>query len=275
MANETLTGCVTWPGGVITFTQNSGCCRYSGCIEWTGIHAGQVAITIDTDNCNDTYYGCINWTTGAFEVSVPDNCCDNGEGSDIICGCCCNCWNTHKSPLYYSAFVSGSGAANGHYTLEWFGGDYCKSEYGGNGCCWSNAGDACFAAGPYPCVTLCYMTEEVRKPLFYIFTGVGVRTFYYDGDVGDECSEFMCGDYDSQNPADGGNVKLFPATSTEWTQNTSYDVDDYVFLTDTYYICIQDHTSCDGGCPDPDKPGLGDEWEDYWEVATCPTSGSC
>jgi len=74
MANETLYGCVTWPGGVVSFDQYPDC-TYNGCIEWTGIHAGQVAVTVSTDECDDIYYGCVDWSTGKFEVSVPEDCC--------------------------------------------------------------------------------------------------------------------------------------------------------------------------------------------------------
>ncbi|HUW18378.1 MAG TPA: hypothetical protein VMW16_03670 [Sedimentisphaerales bacterium] len=73
MANETIYGCVEWATGKVKFTQDN--CIYRGCIVRGGVHDGQVAVTINTPNCNDTYYGCVNWGTGKFEVSVPDNCC--------------------------------------------------------------------------------------------------------------------------------------------------------------------------------------------------------
>ncbi len=74
MANETIYGCVTWPGGVVTFDQDPNC-QYTACVDWTGIHAGQVAVTINTATCDDIYYGCVDWATNKFEVSVPDSCC--------------------------------------------------------------------------------------------------------------------------------------------------------------------------------------------------------
>ncbi len=87
MANETIYGCVTWPGGVVTFDQDPGC-QYTGCVDWSGLHAGQVAVTISTEICDDTYYGCVNWATNRFEVSVPDDCCIFGSHPNCPCTAC-------------------------------------------------------------------------------------------------------------------------------------------------------------------------------------------
>lgn len=73
MANQTLTGCVKFPSGQVIFDQDD--CEYTGCMIWSGTHAGQVAVTILTDKCDDTYYGCVNFPGGTFSVVVPDNCC--------------------------------------------------------------------------------------------------------------------------------------------------------------------------------------------------------
>ncbi len=73
MANETIYGCVDWTDGSIIFEQDA--CEYPACIIWTGEHAGQVAVTIDNDYCDDIYYGCVDWITGKFEVIVPIACC--------------------------------------------------------------------------------------------------------------------------------------------------------------------------------------------------------
>ena len=76
MANKIIYGCVDWATGQIKFAGeacDSG--DYIGCVEWTGIHAGQVAITLSEVNCTDTYYGCVDWVTGKFQVSIPDDCC--------------------------------------------------------------------------------------------------------------------------------------------------------------------------------------------------------
>ena len=71
--DETIFGCVDFSDGSITFEQLG--CEYPACMIWEGNHAGQVAVTIDNDDCNDIYYGCIDWSTGKFEVVVPDDCC--------------------------------------------------------------------------------------------------------------------------------------------------------------------------------------------------------
>lgn len=73
MADETITGCVNWANKNIRFDQDS--CTYAGCIIWDGIHAGQVAITISNDNCDDTYYADIDWSTGRWQLTLPDICC--------------------------------------------------------------------------------------------------------------------------------------------------------------------------------------------------------
>lgn len=76
MANKTISGCVDRFTGEITFIGEA-CDEgdYTGCIERTGVHAGQVAVTIDEENCDDTYYGCVNRATGEFDVPIPDDCC--------------------------------------------------------------------------------------------------------------------------------------------------------------------------------------------------------
>jgi len=76
MADETLYGCVDFTTGVITFTQDPDC-EYPACVIWDGVHAGQMAVTVDTDNCDDTYYGYWDSVTGKFQVSIPDECCSS------------------------------------------------------------------------------------------------------------------------------------------------------------------------------------------------------
>ncbi len=83
----TIEGCVTWPSGGITFAGYA--CDdgdYTGCIVWTGEHAGQVAVEVVEANCDDTYYGCVDWADdGKFKVEIPDDCCIT-PGYD--CGIC-------------------------------------------------------------------------------------------------------------------------------------------------------------------------------------------
>jgi hypothetical protein len=92
MADETITGCYDRDTGSITFTQESACgseCKYEdvSCYVVSGVHAGQIALVLDTDNCDDTYYGCIDPSTGLFKVTVPDNCCTLSNW----CGLCDSC----------------------------------------------------------------------------------------------------------------------------------------------------------------------------------------
>ncbi len=106
MANETIDGCVTWPGGVVTFSQDS--CEYTGCIIWTGEHAGQIQVIINNINCDDTYYGCIDWTTGKFQLVIPDTCC----ACCTYCECSysgndSNCFPVNETPLKLCVTFSG------------------------------------------------------------------------------------------------------------------------------------------------------------------------
>lgn len=79
MANETIYGCYNKSDGSITYAQDS--CEYPACyVVSDDEHNGQIAVTVNTNICDDTYYGCIDMS-GKFAVSVPDNCCT------CICKC--------------------------------------------------------------------------------------------------------------------------------------------------------------------------------------------
>lgn len=94
---------------------------------------------------------------------------------------------------------------------------------------------------------------------------------------GDDCL-YGCGSGDGAPPevcdlgylSFGGHASWIAGTYQEWTQSTTYYVDDIVAYLGTMYQCIQDHTSCTSEtCPSVDKPGLGSSWGDYWEVLEC------
>jgi len=79
MANKTITGHIEEVEGKWKVVFDGEACDsgdYTGKMVWTGVHAGQVAVTVDELNCDDIYYGDIPdecpWT---FEVEIPDNCC--------------------------------------------------------------------------------------------------------------------------------------------------------------------------------------------------------
>lgn len=84
MANQTVTGCINFDTGLAEFDQDD--CEYSGCLVTGGIHDKQVAVTIDTDLCDDTFFGCVIFPGGTFEVVVPDFCCSGTTGD--ACGFC-------------------------------------------------------------------------------------------------------------------------------------------------------------------------------------------
>jgi len=76
---QTITGCVNWPEGTITF-EAVGCvtAMTEGCLIWEGVHAGMVRVIItdaDLAWCDGlVVYGCVDWTTGRFKIKIP-NCC--------------------------------------------------------------------------------------------------------------------------------------------------------------------------------------------------------
>ncbi len=278
MANETIYGCVDWDDeGKVKFYQNDGCCEYIGCIEWTGIHAGQVAVTINTTECSDVYYACIDWVSGKFQVIVPDNCCDSGEDGDIICGDCCRCWPEHQTPIHYSVMLSGivdcgahnGSIANGSYVLTnadcWYGGLTCSYTID------TGSVRVNFSIGsgapetPYALIVTAFTFDGVE--------GWG-QAFAYGTEFSD-CSDVFCGGDNNtiinclfDRHGKDGSCIWRPHSWPIWEENTSYGSGNYVFHDGELYKCIQGHTSCSGGCPDPDEPGSGDQWQNYWEVST-------
>ena len=71
---QTIYGCVDYPTGVVTFsdvacvgTVHAGCFNYA---------TGQVAVTIDGGECDDTYYACVTYSTGKFQITIPEDCCN-------------------------------------------------------------------------------------------------------------------------------------------------------------------------------------------------------
>lgn len=104
MANKTIYGCRNKTTGVITFEGeacDSG--NYVGCRVKSGIHAGQIAVTILEDHCDDIYYGCRSKTTGKFQVIIPDDCCRYYNPVEWNC----YCFTSGKTPLYYTMEISG------------------------------------------------------------------------------------------------------------------------------------------------------------------------
>jgi len=84
MANKTIYGCLNLTTKQVVF-QGEACDDgdYTGCYVASGVHEGQIAVTISEANCDDTYYACFNSTTGKFQLIIPDDCCE-------VLGSCCN-----------------------------------------------------------------------------------------------------------------------------------------------------------------------------------------
>lgn len=143
MANKTIYGCVNRATGAITF-QGEACDSgdYTGCIERTGIHAGQVKVVINEVNCDDTYYGCVNRTTGKFQVIIPDDCC-YGYGND------CSCFAPGETPKYYQIVISGvsncpsSEGCECNDAASAVNGIWIIAQDADNSCLWTSGGDSC------------------------------------------------------------------------------------------------------------------------------------
>lgn len=139
--SQTITGCVNLITGRVVF-DDIGCVtgQTTGCIEWTGEHAGQVKFTITAatqSHCEDTYYGCVNWGTGRFQVIIPDNCCCPYPTSTDTC--CADCTPLKVTATFSSVTectaCTGNGlmlslntALNGSHTLNQSSGDDCIFE---------------------------------------------------------------------------------------------------------------------------------------------------
>jgi hypothetical protein len=101
MANQTIYGC--YSAGSIVF-EGEACDSgdYTGCYVSSGEHAGQIAVTVSEDNCDDTYYACFDSGTGQFNLEIPDDCCGYGYGSS-----CSSCPTPSQTPLVISVSFSG------------------------------------------------------------------------------------------------------------------------------------------------------------------------
>ncbi|MFA5381907.1 MAG: hypothetical protein WC356_01990 [Candidatus Micrarchaeia archaeon] len=102
MGYKTINGCLNLSTKQVVF-QGEACDSgdYTGCYVSSGIHEGQISVTISEANCDDTYYACFNSGTGQFNLTIPDDCCIE-YGTD--CGYCGVPTNT---PKYISITFSG------------------------------------------------------------------------------------------------------------------------------------------------------------------------
>ncbi|GAG88963.1 unnamed protein product, partial [marine sediment metagenome] len=67
----------------------------------------------------------------------------------------------------------------------------------------------------------------------------------------------------------GGVASWFPHTIGEWAEGEAYIVGERITHQGAIYRCIVAHTSCTILCPDPDEPGVGGNWEDFWAIEGC------
>jgi len=161
MANKTIYGCVNSTNGEITF-EGEACDSgdYTGCIETSGEHAGQVKVVISEVNCDDIYYGCVNWTTGKFQLVIPDDCC--GWYEDCNCDYCDNCPECYAPDLtlkYLAVRFTGVRDCSDDSLFSWNGTVFCPYSLSeglwGYNCSWwvsvpamgSNVGIVVYATG--------------------------------------------------------------------------------------------------------------------------------
>jgi len=110
----TISGCYDKDTGKALFNFTSfGECLHAVCYIDSGVHMGQIALTVDRGSCSDTYYGCIA-EDGSFIVTVPPpdtvSISINGSGfcnGDVNAGDC------------QVAYYGGSSSADGSYTLDY------------------------------------------------------------------------------------------------------------------------------------------------------------
>ncbi len=255
MADETITGCIDWSTNSVKFDQDS--CTYTGCIIWSGVHAGQVAVTVVKPTCEDTYYADIDYSTGAWQLTLPDNCCVPGFNSDRgpFCGKCIN-----DTPEWLTLYFSGSTPCSGHTS------DEC-----GHG--WYHALlQNCDFVGAWQQRWL--IVDEGYEDDSYIGWDGSVDQFILnivandditpshsrflfgrDSDDAYDCPDVICDTHDdvdqtgvlcgvpSPRHCYGGTVKLWAHFGTAWAEGVSYAVDKVVYIGGVSYICTAAHTS--------------------------------
>jgi hypothetical protein len=103
MGTKVIAGCFNKANGKVTFADEAcdGTTDYEGCFVASGVHAGQIQVTIIDEQCNDTYWGCLDPTNSppSFEVTIPDDCC-------IVAGDDCEHCDG-ETPLYHTVTFSG------------------------------------------------------------------------------------------------------------------------------------------------------------------------
>ena len=103
MPSEHIDGCVNAATGEITFVGVS--CSlgdYTACLETSGVHAGQVGLTISdctVVDYNDTYYGDWNKDTGRFRIFLPVSYL---VGNPHLTDCCFNCSYCRGQTIYFT-----------------------------------------------------------------------------------------------------------------------------------------------------------------------------
>jgi len=205
MALDTIKGCYNASTGKVEFEQDT--CTYYGCYVKTGVHAGQIAITISETGacyhceCNDTYYACFDENTGKFSIEIPPFCCDGTPNSveAIVSTTFCN-------GCYYDHFIVGPscsyvkynyGDISGTHTLTW-----------SSGCHWTKTFsnledyDFCREQPNFPCEHCCSGCEDVEE-----CEGAPTHDCECDNYVGDIIISFVVstGPYPIQFIANGFN----------------------------------------------------------------------
>lgn len=90
----TIKGCLELDG-TITFTE--GLCFYTeACLVGSGVHKGQIEITISGECCTeDTYFACVDPISKQFTVVIPENCCEKPFGCSTCADFAGDCSDAH------------------------------------------------------------------------------------------------------------------------------------------------------------------------------------
>lgn len=277
--------------------------NYCGEFIRSGVHAGQIAVSIVEANCDDIYYGCIDRATGKFSVTIPDDCCKLP----------CPSTSSSRLHLIFSGLEichTGEGACFLLPPLEYY---LCKEIYGFLTCIscavsncigtWgaiihnafpTNPGWCCFILDYFPCpcdeypppYEVCSVGafvhrsgNSIRILMGLLYVGVNncchyQANYWYLDEIYFDSGTVECtgGIYPNaiHCPVDTG-IGEGQVTIIEeeippvWIIFYSYVNGDNVVGTSGEYSCMLAHISTEDN-----KPSTGANWATYWKITECP-----
>jgi hypothetical protein len=190
--------------------------------------------------------------------------------NDLLLGQVCGCFGLNQTPRYYTVIISGvtncpgddASSTNGTFKLDWFDSTVQPR------CNW-----AAQLVDPNRQLVLEITGADVRLTdggfSFTAAISYATPCDHLCDDIPNQVTVVSCA-FSAQGY--GGIAVIKPFWYEPWVAGSSYVRGNQTSHADEFYICLLDHTACDGGCPDPDEPGVGNDWETYWVVSDseCP-----